>query len=138
MLIDAISEEGFNCTLSKRGGRNVALQFAHIHDVRLRWLERRARDLLAGQTKIDKTGSVNRALLRKRLSESGEAVAKVIERGIENGGETKGFSRGVITMLGYMIAHDSHHRGSILLTLKQCGHKLPTEIQHGIWDWNRI
>ena len=30
MLIDAITIEGMNCTLSKRVGRNVALQFAHI------------------------------------------------------------------------------------------------------------
>jgi hypothetical protein len=37
-------------------------------------------------------------------------------------------------MLGYLIAHEGHHRGSILLTLKQTGHKVSTEIQFGIWD----
>ena len=34
-LIDRISAEGMRCTLSQRGGRNVARQFAHLHNVRL-------------------------------------------------------------------------------------------------------
>ena len=34
-LIDNISEAGLQCTLSKRGGRGVAGQFAHLHNVRL-------------------------------------------------------------------------------------------------------
>ena len=41
-------------------------------------------------------------------------------------------------MLGYLIAHEGHHRGSILLTLKQSGHKVSTEIQFGIWDWAKL
>ena len=32
-LIDRISDEGLRCTLSARGGRDVARQFAHMHDV---------------------------------------------------------------------------------------------------------
>lgn len=47
-LIDRISDEGMRCTLSKRGGRNVARQFAHLHNVRVWHLEGRARDLATG------------------------------------------------------------------------------------------
>ena len=40
-------------------------------------------------------------------------------------------------MLGYFIAHESHHRGSILLTLKQCGEKIPDAVKWGLWEWGK-
>ena len=53
MLIDAIGNEGMNCTLSKRGGRNIALQFAHIHNNRIYRFENYANELLKGESRID-------------------------------------------------------------------------------------
>jgi uncharacterized damage-inducible protein DinB len=40
-------------------------------------------------------------------------------------------------MLGYFISHESHHRGSILLTLKQCGEKIPDAVKWGLWEWGK-
>ena len=138
MLIDAISDEGLHCTLSKRGGGTPAKQFTHLHNLRLWRFEKVDKELLKGQTKIDTTGTIDKGLLKKRLSESGTAIAKIIEKGIDDGGKIKGFKRGVIPFLGYIIAHESHHHGNILLTLKQCGHRIPKDIQYGIWAWNQI
>ena len=44
-LIDRISVAGMKCTLSKRGGRDVSRQFAHLHNVRIYHLQNRAKTL---------------------------------------------------------------------------------------------
>jgi len=44
----------------------------------------------------------------------------------------------VIPHLSYFIAHESHHRGSILLTLKVSGHGLDAASKMAIWDWDRL
>lgn len=50
----------------------------------------------------------------------------------------RGFKKGLVTSIAYFIAHESHHRGSILLTLKQCGHPVDQESRYAIWDWDRM
>jgi uncharacterized damage-inducible protein DinB len=39
-------------------------------------------------------------------------------------------------MLGYFISHESHHRGNILLTLKQSGEKISDAVKWGLWEWS--
>jgi hypothetical protein len=41
-------------------------------------------------------------------------------------------------MLGDLTVHESHHRGSILLTAKQTGHTLSEDLRWGIWAWGKI
>ena len=63
-LIDAIDKEGMQCTLSKRGGRNVVRQFAHIHNNRFWQLEKRAKDLADGLHKYATNEEPTRAFLK--------------------------------------------------------------------------
>ena len=125
-------------TLSKRGGRDVARQFAHMHNIRVWHLEKRAADLAQGLSKFQTKISPTKSQLKKALSASSAAVESFFEGICAGAPKRRGMKKGVVSMLGYFIAHESHHRGSILLTLKECGHKVDQKVQYKIWDWDRM
>jgi uncharacterized damage-inducible protein DinB len=135
-LIDRISEEGMRCTLSKRGGRDVVRQFAHLHNVRIYHLENRAKALAAGLTKFETQDRPDKETLKAALIASGERIEQFIAASVA--GNARTFKKGIIPHIAYFIAHESHHRGSILLTLKECGHKVDQQTAYAIWDWDRM
>ena len=136
-LIDAISDEGMKCTLSRRGGRNVARQFAHLHTNRVWQLEKRARRLAGGLRKFETAEEPNRTTLRENLESSTEVLAEYFRLALAGDPSVKCFKKGPVTYLSYFIAHESHHCGNILLTLKQSGHAVDKDVRYGIWDWDR-
>jgi uncharacterized damage-inducible protein DinB len=137
-LIARISDEGMRCTLSQRGGRNVVRQFCHLHNVRFWHLEARARDLAQGLHKFETLDEPDRETLKRHLEASAERVATFLERAATGSGKARTSKKGVISTLAYFVAHESHHRGSILLTLKQCGHKVDQASSYAIWDWDKM
>ena len=133
-LLDSVATESLN-SLSASKGRTVGQQFAHIHNVRLMWLKSAAPELLVGVTKIENESGSDKELLLKSLAQSGRAIEKLLQTSIANGGKVKGFKPNAVAFLGYLISHESHHRGQIALTLKQAGKPLDKKIAFGIWEW---
>ena len=137
-LIDNISDEGMKCTLSTRGGRNVVRQFAHLHNNRVWHLEGRASDLAKGMHKFATEDEPDKKTLKQQLIESASRFETFFRDASDGKPKRRLFKKGIITYLGYFISHESHHRGSLLLTLKQCGHKLDQKTQYAIWNWDKI
>lgn len=137
-ILEGISDEGLTCTLSTRGGRSVVRQFCHVHNVRLMQLEKRAKHLAPGLVKFASKEEPTRARLLDALDESAVRVEEWLRLAAESDPRVRTLRPGVVATLGYLIAHESHHRGSVLLTLKQCGHAVPRELRDGMWDWNTL
>jgi len=133
-LLDAIEPASLG-NLSASKGRNVGEQFAHMHNVRLMWLKAAAPVQLKGLTKLERENAVDKKRLRKSLSDSSAAIRSLLEQSLAHGGKIKGFKPHAAAFLGYLISHESHHRGQIALALKQSGATLDKKIQYGIWEW---
>jgi len=137
-LIDRISDEGLRRTLSSRGGRDVARQFAHMHDVRVWALQTRAKDLATGLRLFASKESPERDTLKSALIASGDAIGLFLGDVMSGKPKRRGIKKGWLSHLSYFIAHESHHRGSILLTLKQSGHPLDQDTRYAIWNWDKM
>ena len=138
IIIDAVSDDGWLCTLSKRGGRGVAGEFAHMHNIRLAHLQKRARDLSEGVVKLDPSSQPSKDDVLGALDQSDAAIGEMLTGIVAGEPKRRGFKRGVFTTLSYFVSHEAHHRGRVLLTLKASGQTLDRTVQMQIWGWDRI
>lgn len=132
-LLDAIAEEHLTAAAASRG-RNVGEQFAHMHNVRLMWLKASNPSLPEGLGKFEKGMPITRASLSNALKQSAQAICALLTEGFGQG-RIKGFRPHPAAFLGYLISHESHHRGQIMLCLKQSGHAVDQKTQFGLWEW---
>ena len=99
------------------------------------WLKQASPELIGDLKKVEKEDATDKGLLHSSIKDSGLAVDRLLMKGIESGGKVKGFKPHSVAFLGYLISHESHHRGQIALSLKQAGHPVSKRVLFGIWEW---
>jgi uncharacterized damage-inducible protein DinB len=132
-LLDAIPETALS-NIGPSKGRSVGAQFAHLHNVRLMWLQSADKALASTLAKVEAEGSQEKGLLGAMLSASADAIASLV-RAAGAEGKVKGFKPHPVAFVGYLISHESHHRGQIVLTLKQTGVPVDKKVLFGMWEW---
>jgi uncharacterized damage-inducible protein DinB len=132
-LLDAVPEEALGASPGPKF-RTVFQQFAHMHNVRLMWLKAAAPALLSGPGKLEGEDGP-KAELAAALEASGRAIGALLAQASASGGKVKGFKPHATAFLGYLIAHESHHRGQVGWTLKGAGRPLDRKTAYGLWEW---
>jgi len=136
-LIDGITAAGMSCTMSKHGGRDVAGQLIHLHNVRCTWLSLAGPRWATGVRKLRKETMPTKARLKAAHTASTAAIERWLAAAIDDGLKLKNFAGGPFQALGYFLSHDAHHRGAILLTLKLCCQKVDDEVRYALWgSWH--
>jgi len=133
-LLDAVPDDALAASLSPKA-RTVHALFAHVHNVRLLWLKSAAPELMDGLDKLETKSVGTKKELRAALTASGEAVERLLRKALAAGGKVKGFKPHAAAFLGYLISHESHHRGQIGWTLKHTGCPLDQKTAYGLWEW---
>lgn len=135
-LLDQLAPEAWEAGPPTGKGRDVRAIVAHMHNVRVMWLKAAAKGSKF-PAQLDR-GIVTVAGAKKGLAESHAALRAVIEAALKSDGRIKGFRPDVASFVGYLIAHDAHHRGQVSMLARHNGHPLPQSAQFGMWEWGKL
>jgi uncharacterized damage-inducible protein DinB len=131
-LIENLPAEAWSAKAPDGKGRTIAAIVAHMHNVRVMWLKATKAEDIPEQ--LDR-GTVTPEHAIRALESSRAALHRLCRRALETDGRIKGFRPDVAGFFGYLIAHDSHHRGQIAMLARQVGHPLPQKAIFGMWEW---
>jgi len=131
-LIDHLPPSAWKALPPGKKGRTIAAMFAHMHNVRVMWLKTAKAEEIPEQ--LDR-GKVTPAQAMRALEYSRHALCVVISQALTGNGRIRGFRPDVAGFLGYLVAHDAHHRGQIAMLARQVGHPLPQKAVFGMWEW---
>lgn len=129
-FIDALSDAQWQAKAEK--GKAVKDQFGHVHNVRLMWLKAAAPELLQGLSKVE---SASPTETKAALEASGAAVERLLAQVGDPNGRVKNFKPNAAAFVGYLVSHESHHRGMAELALRQVGMPIDDKTSYGLWEW---
>ena len=132
-LVESIDPAAWKAKPADGKGRTISAIVAHMHNVRVMWLKVSAKGSDIPE-QLDRS-TVTPAQAVRALEKSRQALGELISRALEADGRIKGFRPDVAGFLGYLIAHDAHHRGQIAMLARQLGYPLPQKVTFGMWEW---
>jgi uncharacterized damage-inducible protein DinB len=145
LVLEHLDKRAWRAKLPGQKGRTIADIFAHIHNIRCKWLR-----LSAPHTKLPARLDRRKCTpkqVSKALSESALRCSEMLAEALTDppdrvqsflrDGWARPWRPGA-AMLAYMIAHEAHHRGQVCMLAHQLGFPLPNAAGAGMWGWEKL
>jgi uncharacterized damage-inducible protein DinB len=145
LILEHLDPAAWRAKPPGRSARTIAAIFAHMHNIRRKWLRLSAphRKLPAQLDRTHCTPQQAGAALAESALRCSEMLTEALDQ--REGRVTQflrdGWARpwpGGAAMFAYMVVHDAHHRGQICMLAHQLGFPLPPKAAYGIWSWEKL
>ena len=141
-LIENLPAELWSKNVPDVPRRTIRTIAAHIHNARCMWIKMLGGQHGVGVPKRVDGRTVRPSELAKALERSSESMIELIRLGVARGGAVpaaawQNFPTDLVHFLSYFVAHEAHHRGQLCLLARQLGHRLPSEVTAGLWQWKK-
>lgn len=135
-LVSVLPDEVWLAAPPAGRGRTIAAIVAHIQSVRRTFAK------MGGATRgapaLDRTRTTP-AQAARALRDSTDVLAAQFEQAIaDRRVRVKRMPRRIVNMLLYLVEHDAHHRGQIVMIAKALGHEFRPQDTMRIWGWKAL
>jgi len=141
-LIENLPRELWALSVPGSPRRTVRSIAAHLHNSRCAWIK-----MIGSRHGVVVPKPVNARVVRppelvRALARSSAGMIALIELGVARGGAIppatwQNFPTDLVHFVTYFVAHEAHHRGQLCLLARQLGHRLPTAVTGGLWQWKK-
>ncbi len=143
LLLEHLDARAWRAKPPGNPGRTIAAIFAHVHNVRCKWVRLTAPHLKV-PARLDRSRCTQKQA-SLALAESAERCCEMLAEAL-TGSKIRSFVRDGwarpwqpgAAMLAYMICHDAHHRGQVCMLAHQLGFPLPVPAGAGMWGWEKL
>jgi uncharacterized damage-inducible protein DinB len=118
--------------------KTVRTMGAHLHNARCMWTRQLGRKwkIVAPSPVDNKEISVKELIAV--LNESSDIMLDLLAAGLDNNNRLPGFPPGAVQFMHYMVAHEAHHRGQLIMASRQLGHPFPAPVMGKLWQWSKM
>ena len=142
LILELLNPHAWRAKPPGRNTRTIAAIFAHVHNIRRKWLRLSAPHLKL-PAQLDRSHSTQKQA-RSALAESAARCAEMLEEALGPDGRVKQFRRdgwakpwpGGAAMFAYMVSHEAHHRGQVCMLAHQLG--FPIKASYKMWVWEKL
>jgi uncharacterized damage-inducible protein DinB len=141
-LIENLPPELWSMNVPGVPRRTVRAIAAHLHNARCIWIKMIGASHGVTVPRTVNARSVQPKELLRALTRSSEGIIDLMRLGVARGGNIpsaswQNFPTDLLHFLNYFVAHEAHHRGQLCMIARQLGHRLPTDVTAGLWQWKK-